>query len=106
MESPRSRPHNLGVILGSTRTGRFGPTVGRWIVEQVEARDDFVVDVIDLADHDLPAVLDSTPSSGVATYVRRLERAAAFVVVTPEYNHGYPASLKQAIDIAYEPWQA
>jgi NAD(P)H-dependent FMN reductase len=37
---------------------------------------------------------------------RRLEQADAFVVVTPEYNHGYPASLKQAIDLAKRPWQA
>ena|SRR5436190_3403373 len=99
---------NLGltILVGSTREGRFGPTVARWFASQAEARPEFEVDVIDLADAQLPAILPRATASVVAAYRERLERADAFVVVTPEYNHGYPAALKQAIDLAYGEWQA
>jgi len=97
---------NLAVIVGSTREGRFAPTVSRWLIGQLRQRDDVSVDVIDLADADLPPVLGSTPTEEVERYVARLDRADAFVVVTPEYNHGYPAALKQAIDLAHQEWFA
>lgn len=99
-------PLRLALIVGSTREGRFGPTVARWFAAQVRGRDDFDLDVVDLADADLPAVLPSKPTAAMLDYGRRLEAADVFVVVTPEYNHGYPASLKQAIDVAYAEWQA
>ncbi len=99
-------PLHLALIVGSTREGRFGPTVARWFARQVESRPDIEVDVIDLADLDLPAVLSSRPNPAVDAYRRRLARSDAFVVVTPEYNHGYPAPLKQAIDLAHREWQA
>ncbi len=100
------RPLHLAVIVGSTREGRFGPTVTQWFTSLVEERRDYDLDVIDLAELDLPAVFPRQPSPAVAAYRARLERADAFVVVTPEYNHGYPAPLKQAIDLAHEQWQA
>ena len=96
----RERPLQVAVIVGSTREGRFGDKVARWFVSQASVRDDMDVDLIDLADVDLPAVLPSRPVPGVAAYAERIDRADAFVIVTPEYNHGYPASLKQAIDVA------
>ncbi len=96
----------LAVIVGSTREGRFGPKVGRWFAAQVEPRDDFDLDLIDLAEVDLPRTLGQDPSDALTDYLARLDRADAFVVVTPEYNHGYPAALKQAIDVAYREWQA
>jgi NAD(P)H-dependent FMN reductase len=99
-------PLHLAVIIGSTRPGRLGPTVARWFVAQAEPRDDVLLDVIDLAELDLPAVLSHDPGPGVETYRRRLAAADGFVVVTPEYNHSFPAPLKQAIDLAHEPWHA
>jgi NAD(P)H-dependent FMN reductase len=65
-----------------------------------------VIDLIDLADVDLPAIYPQRPSAPVDAYIARIDRADAFVVVTPEYNHGYPASLKQAIDLPHRQWQA
>ncbi|MBM7489533.1 NAD(P)H-dependent FMN reductase [Micromonospora luteifusca] len=93
----------LAVIIGSVRDGRFGPTVANWFVGEAEGRDDVRVDLVDLADvpigsaaptmsppaHTLEALSGLTP---------RLDAADAFVVVTPEYNHSYPAALKSVID--------
>ena len=101
--NPRLR---LAILIGSTREGRFGPVVARWFAQQAQPRADLDVDVVDLADFDLPAVYPSRPSASVTAFVERLDRADAFVVVTPEYNHGYPASLKQAIDLAFHEWRA
>lgn len=94
------------MIVGSTRPGRIGRTVADWFTEQVAPRADLTVDVIDLIDVDLPAVFPSEPDPSIDTYLARLDDADAFVVVTPEYNHGYPASLKQAIDVGRSEWQA
>ncbi|MFK4110861.1 NADPH-dependent FMN reductase [Streptomyces sp. NPDC002176] len=103
-------PLRLAVIVGSTREGRFGGTVASWIAGLAEERDDLSVDVIDLADHDLPSRLTATPSQDVlkalSEVTPRLDEADAFVVVTPEYNHSYPASLKTLIDWHYTQWQA
>ncbi len=95
----------LAVIVGSTRLGRFGDRVADWFVEQVDRRHDFEVDLIDLAKVELPATL-GVETDGLAHYIERLDAADAFVIVTPEYNHGYPASLKQGIDVAFTQWQA
>ncbi|HVF75590.1 MAG TPA: NAD(P)H-dependent oxidoreductase [Acidimicrobiales bacterium] len=97
---------NLAVIIGSTREGRFAPRVARWFETAVRTNGGFALDVIDLAEADLPAVLAPKPTRAVERYRDRLAAADAFVVVTPEYNHGYPAPLKQAIDLAYKEWQA
>jgi NAD(P)H-dependent FMN reductase len=97
---------NVAVIVGSTREGRFGPTVASWFVGEAQQRADMSLDVLDLADLDLPTAYPQERSAEVHAYVARLDRADAFVVVTPEYNHGYPASLKQAIDLAYHEWRA
>ena len=100
------RPLNLTIIIGSTREGRFGPRVAAWFESIAPESGEFAVDVIDLLDADLPAHLANHPTPAVEEYRARLARADAFVVVTPEYNHGYPAPLKQAIDLAFVEWQA
>ncbi len=99
------RPLDLVIIIGSTREGRFGDRVGTWFAAIARDYGEFAVDVIDLAETDLPPTLTRNPSAAVEEYRARLYRADAFVVVTPEYNHGYPASLKQAIDLAHVEWQ-
>lgn len=101
-----SEPLHLAVIIGSTRDGRFGTTVSDWFVAEARTRPDLVLDVIDLADADLPDRYPREPTPAVTAYAERLDRADGFVVVTPEYNHGYPAPLKQAIDLARREWQA
>ena len=98
-------PLRLAVIVGSNREGRFGGTVAAWAVGQVGQRDDVTIDVIDLADVDLPMVYPQQPGLSVLDYIERIGEADAFVVVTPEYNHGYPAGLKQAIDLPRSEWR-
>ncbi|OXM71110.1 MULTISPECIES: NADPH-dependent FMN reductase [Amycolatopsis] len=99
-------PLDVAVIIGSTRDGRFGPVVAKWFAEQAAAHGEFRVDVIDLADANLPAALSGRPTPEVAAVSERLEKADAFVVVTPEYNHSYPASLKTMLDWHGTQWQA
>ncbi|MFI7441820.1 NADPH-dependent FMN reductase [Nonomuraea indica] len=97
---------NLVVIVGSVREGRFAPTVADWFTGLARSHADMSVDLVDLADAETPHVLSGRPTPEVTAMAARLERADAFVVVTPEYNHSYPASLKAFIDWHYTPWQA
>lgn len=99
-------PLKLAIILGSNRENRFGGVVGAWFRKQAEQRDDMIVDYIDIAEVDLPLSLPAEQPPGLKAYVKRIEEADAFVIVTPEYNHGYPASVKQAIDVAWKEWNA
>lgn len=94
----------IALIVGSTREGRFGPKVARWFETFAAARADIELDVIDLADADLPAHWTHELAPQTRAFVQRLGEADAYVVLTPEYNHSFPASLKQAIDIAGRVW--
>ena len=85
----------VAVILGSTRQGRLCERVARWAAAGVEADGRFVLDTID------PAVPEPAAAMG-----ERLGAADAYLVVVPEYNHGYPAPLKALIDSYYDEWQA
>jgi NAD(P)H-dependent FMN reductase len=96
----------LAIIIGSTRQGRFAPSVAAWFAGQARQRDDMTVDVIDLAEARLPERLSENPSPEVAAVTPRLDGADAFVVVTPEYNHSFPAPLKTAIDWHFKSWRA
>jgi NAD(P)H-dependent FMN reductase len=94
------------VVVGSTREGRIGPVPARWIAQQAAARPDLQVTVVDLLDADLPAVMPAGAHPAVARWTEQVGAADAFIVVTPEYNHSYPASLKQAIDLVHVQWRA
>jgi len=94
----------LAVVIGSVRKDRVGPAVGRWLLTQIREYGDPPVDLIDLADLNLPRDLGGGGDAQVFT--KRIERADAILIVTPEYNRGYPGPLKTAIDTAYEEWRA
>lgn len=106
----------LVVITGSVREGRFGPVVASWVAEQARTHGGFDVEVVDLAEADIPLELpaaspkfagDAYPRpAGMAALTAALDSADAFVIVTPEYNHSYPASLKAAIDWHFTQWTA
>lgn len=107
------QPLQLAVLFGSVRDGRFGPTVGNWFVHQARQRDDITVDVIDLATVALPMTMPAFGAQAMPDAVHalqeltpRLAAADAFVVVTPEYNHSFPAALKNAIDWHHQQWHA
>ncbi|MEU1623909.1 NAD(P)H-dependent oxidoreductase [Streptomyces sp. NPDC020096] len=105
-----TNPLRLAIVIGSVREGRFGRTVANWFTALAKRREDLSVDVIDLVDHDLPMALSRNPTPEVAEELAkvspRLEQADAFIVVTPEYNHSFPASLKTLIDWHYTQWHA
>jgi NAD(P)H-dependent FMN reductase len=91
----------VALIYGSTRKGRFCDKVGRWAAEQISSSGKFSLDVIDPA-----ALLLHGDNQDSASLQQRIAEADAFVVVTPEYNHGYPAPLKSLIDSVGAEWQA
>ncbi|NNH71922.1 NAD(P)H-dependent oxidoreductase [Nocardia uniformis] len=96
-------PLRLEVMVASTRPGRFAPVVAEWFLRVAGADARFDIGVIDLADTPLP--VDLTETAVVAAYRERVAAADAFVAITSEYNHGYPASLKTALDTAKREWR-
>lgn len=98
-------PLRLTLVIGSSRQGRFAPTVADWFHTQATARPDLTVDVLDVGELDLPHIFGA-PVPGAAETRAALAGADAFVIVTPEYNHSYPAALKNLIDAYGREWQA
>jgi NAD(P)H-dependent FMN reductase len=103
--SAEIRPLRVAVVIGSTREGRFGPTVADWFVRQAAPRDALTVDIVDTGTTELPHVFGA-PAPAAAEATEKLAAADAFVIVTPEYNHSYPGSLKNLIDSHHTEWQA
>ena len=107
----------IAVIVGSTRPGRKGTTVGHWVDDHARKRDDVPgrveFDLLELEDFDLP-LLDEpmvpaaadreyeTPQTRV--WSEAIDRYDGFVFVTPEYNHGVPAAMKNAVDVLGPEW--
>lgn len=98
-----SAPVELVVIVASVRPGRLGPTVANWFLSAVAERLDFVVTSVDLMDLSLPA--DLSVSADGEIFAAAIGAADAVVVVTPEYNHGYPGPLKIALDSVKYEWR-
>jgi len=95
---------NVALVYGSTREGRFCDTVANWTAERIVRSEAFNLDLIDPA---APRLAAAAPDAGGRAALKgRLDRADAFVIVTPEYNHGYPAPLKALIDQANAEWRA
>lgn len=96
----------IAIIVGSNRQGRIGGRVGAWVKEAAHAAGRFDIDLIDVAAIALPPDHPDKPDKTTLVLRRRIASAAGFVVVTPEYNHSFPAPLKHLIDQAYEEWRA
>jgi NAD(P)H-dependent FMN reductase len=110
--SPARVPHIL-VIESSTRVARFADTVARWLMPIVEARPDLTAELADLrrwqfSYYDRAKSASMTTSEDYEADVRPwaevVGRADGYIVITPEYNHGYPAVLKSALDALYTEW--
>ncbi|WP_410579523.1 NADPH-dependent FMN reductase [Amycolatopsis sp. lyj-108] len=102
-ENTAQSPLRLAVIIGSVRHERFADAITGWLLTELAAIDGLEVDPIDLADIDLP--LQGTQPGGTETVISdRLRVADAYLVVTPEYNHSFPAALKNAIDWHFSEW--
>ncbi|WIM98945.1 NAD(P)H-dependent oxidoreductase [Actinoplanes oblitus] len=99
-----TEPLHLAVIAGSVRDQRMSRAVAEWAAFRA-ATGAVEVDLIDCAEAGLPDDGALRPGgSEASTVAGRLDAADAFVIVTPEYNHSYPAGLKRLIDWHYREW--
>ena len=98
-------PIQVAVIAASVRKDRMSRVLADWAASRADAAG-AAVDLIDLYECTLPDDALLEPGGGPRSSIAdRIERADAYVLVTPEYNHSYPASLKRAIDWHYSEWQ-
>lgn len=102
---------HLQIIIGSIRQGRVAKPVADWAFTYAKQRDDMTVELVDLKNWPLPIFnLPKTPASGEyedelqQRWAKGVERADAYLFVCPEYNHGYSAVLKNALDYVYAEW--
>jgi len=101
----------VAIIVGSTRPGRKGDAVARWVYEIADSRGDAEFELVDIKEYDLP-LLDEPLSATLGQYSKDHTKAwsakiasfDAFVFVTPEYNHATSGALKNAIDYLYKEW--
>lgn len=103
----------IQVILGSTRPQRQSEKVGKWVIKQISKNSEVEAELIDLKDWPLPfynevsgvGYLNGNFSVEIAKkWGEKIAEADAYIIVTPEYNHGYSAVLKNALDYAYSQW--
>lgn len=101
----------IQIITGSTRPGRLNEQVANWVHEVASKRSDIEVELVDIADYNLPLLDEPSPAaSGQYTkehtkkWAAKIAEADGFIFVTPEYNHSTSAALKNAIDFLYAEW--
>ncbi|MFN0277856.1 MAG: NADPH-dependent FMN reductase [Pyrinomonadaceae bacterium] len=101
----------IGIILGSTRPGRNGEAVAKWVHEVAARRTDAEFELVDIKDFDLPLLDEPVPPSmgqyskeHTKKWAAKIDSFDAYVFVTPEYNHGTSGALKNAIDFLYKEW--
>ena len=101
----------IAIIIGSTRPGRKGEVVAKWVYEIAQKRSDAEFELVDIKDFDLP-LLDEPVSPIMGQYNKPHTKVWAakigsfdgYVFVTPEYNHGISGALKNAIDFLFREW--
>jgi NAD(P)H-dependent FMN reductase len=102
---------NLKIILATTRPSRRGPAIATWIYNAAQRHKELNVELFDLAVINLP-LLDEPHHPRFQNYTQqhtkdwseKISSGDAFIIVTAEYNHGIPASLKNALDYVYKEW--
>ena len=101
----------IAIIIGSTRPGRKGEAVAKWVYEIAQKRSDAEFELVDIKDFNLP-LLDEPMSPIMGQYTHehtktwsaKIASFDAYVFVTPEYNHATSGALKNAIDFLYHEW--
>jgi len=101
----------IAIIIGSTRPGRKADAVARWVYGIAQNRSDAEFELVDIQDFHLPLLDEPVPPSlgqysqpHTRTWAAKIASFDAYVFVTPEYNHGIPGALKNAIDFLYAEW--
>ena len=104
---------NIKIIAGSTREGRFSDKAAVWIADEIKKQSGVAVEVLDLRDYEMPFFNEPVSPSfkqepfkneAVARFTKKIAEGDAFVMVTPEYNHGTSSVLKNALDWVYQEW--
>ena len=102
---------NIAIIIGSTRPGRNGAAVGKWVHEIAQKRHDARFELIDLQEVNLPFLDEPIPPSQgkyskdhTKSWAKRVDAFDGYVLVTPEYNHSTSGALKNALDFVYAEW--
>ncbi|MDD5060352.1 MAG: NAD(P)H-dependent oxidoreductase [Candidatus Omnitrophica bacterium] len=101
----------IGIVIGSTRPGRKGETVARWIYEIAKKRQNAEFELVDIKDYNLPLLDEPIPPSmgkysqeHTKIWAAKIDSFDAFIFVTPEYNHSTSGALKNALDYLYKEW--
>jgi NADPH-dependent FMN reductase len=105
------KPLRSAIIIGSTRPGRNGEAVAKWVYEIAKKRTDAEFELVDIKDFNLPLLDEPVPPS-MGQYSKPHTKAWAskigsfdgYVFVSPEYNHGIAGALKNAIDFLFAEW--
>lgn len=97
---------HLTLIYGSTRPGRLCDRVADWTAAEIARHGGFTLERIDPASPDIADAIHGNDRQAQIALKHRIDSAEAFVVVTPEYNHSFPAPLKAVIDAASAEWRA
>lgn len=101
-------PH-VAIISSSVRTGRNSHRVALYFQSYLTSRNIARVEILDLNEYQFPIFEErlkylSNPSEKLLDFASRIKKADGIIIVTPEYNGGYPAAIKNAIDVLYEEW--
>jgi len=101
----------VAIILGSTRPGRIGEAVARWVYKLAGERSDAEFELVDVRDFNFPLLDEPVPPSRgqyskehTKAWAAKIGGFDAFVFVAPEYNHGISGALKNALDFIYAEW--
>lgn len=102
----------LKIITSTNRSGAQGRIVADWIYEYVKGNSDFEVELLDLAEINLPFMdepnhpkLKQYKFEHTKKWSKTIEDADAFIIVLAEYNYGFPAPIKNAIDYLHDEWK-
>jgi len=101
----------IGIIIGSTRPGRNGAAIGKWVYKIAKQRKDSVYEIVDLIDYPLP-LLDEPNPAALGEYTKphtkawseKIQQFDGYIFIAPEYNHSISGALKNAIDYLYREW--
>lgn len=101
-------PH-IAIISASIRIGRNSHRVALYFKNYLESGNLATVEILDLMEYNFPLFderlqFQKDPSTGMLDFAEKIKSSDAVLIVTPEYNGGYPASLKNAIDLLYVEW--
>jgi NAD(P)H-dependent FMN reductase len=101
----------IAIIIGSTRPGRNGESVARWVLEHAQQREGVEYELVDLADWNLPHLDEPMPAAAgqyandhTKAWAAKIAEFDGYLFVTPEYNHSTSGALKNAIDFVGAEW--